>query len=184
MYLDRPDNKPETREDMIAYLKNHFRYHTMNSWNASTSYAHCIKINRVNGLTKEDRDACYDMLDLEEALDEMHMAMCGFKINHDGWWSIGSNGRSGGYLVLYAGGTDDKGHKHIYPGKSVDMYEDFNSWDNEALSNRVEVVWEFDLTCEDAVHAFIEFAKSHKVVEKEVLVPKTVRVAEERTQCH
>jgi len=34
-------------KDMIDYLKNHFRYNTMNSWNRSTSYANNLKIYKV-----------------------------------------------------------------------------------------------------------------------------------------
>lgn len=34
-------------KDMIDYLKNHFRYDTMNSWNRATSYANNVKIHRV-----------------------------------------------------------------------------------------------------------------------------------------
>jgi hypothetical protein len=36
-----------SRAAMTAYLKNHFRYHTMNSWNRSTSYACNLKVNRL-----------------------------------------------------------------------------------------------------------------------------------------
>ncbi len=33
-----------SRADMTGFLKKHFRYHTMNSWNRSTSYACNLKI--------------------------------------------------------------------------------------------------------------------------------------------
>ena len=36
------------RGEMIAFLKNHFRYDSMNSWNRSTSYANNIKLYKVN----------------------------------------------------------------------------------------------------------------------------------------
>lgn len=179
-YLDIPETKPVTRADMIAYLKNHFRYDTMNSWNASTSYANCIKITHLNGLTKEDRDACFDMLEVDEAFDDMRFMMQDFERMQDHRWGMGTNGRSGGYIVLYSGGVNDKGNKCIYPGKGVDMGEDFDSWDDESLMDRVETVWEFDQSCESIVAQFVEFARSHRVVEKEVMIPKTVKVAEER----
>lgn len=179
-YIDIPETKPETRADMIAYLKNHFRYNTMNSWNGSTSYANCIKITHLNGLSKEDMDACFDMLEVDEAFDDMRIMTDDFERNHDHMWGMGTNGRSSGYMVLYRGGVDDKGRKCIYPGKGVDMHEDFDEWDDDMLLDRVEVVWEFDLMCEDIVAQFIEFARSHRVVEKEVMVPKTVKVVEER----
>ena len=37
-----------TRKQMIDFLSDHFRYHTMNSWNNATSYARCVKLNRLS----------------------------------------------------------------------------------------------------------------------------------------
>ena len=36
-----------SRADMTAYLENHFRYPTMNSWNQATSYACNLKVDRL-----------------------------------------------------------------------------------------------------------------------------------------
>jgi len=36
---DVADATQATKEEMIAFLRDHFRYYTMNSWNRSTSYA-------------------------------------------------------------------------------------------------------------------------------------------------
>ncbi len=36
------------REAMKAFLQKHFRYHIMNSWNRSTSYANCIKLHQID----------------------------------------------------------------------------------------------------------------------------------------
>jgi len=46
MYYKEVDKRH--RRTMKALLKKHFRYHTMNSWNRSTSYANCIKLHQVN----------------------------------------------------------------------------------------------------------------------------------------
>jgi hypothetical protein len=65
-----------------------------------------------------------------------------------------------------------------YPYKGVDDDgEDFESWDIDSLRWRVNVVWDFDKTVERVVKAFIDFVKNHKVVEKQIMVPKTVQVA-------
>lgn len=69
MYLSIPNHKPRGRKAMIAYLATHSRYHTMNSWNCSTSYAHKIKICGF-GLDKDTLDACFDMLEVSEAFEE------------------------------------------------------------------------------------------------------------------
>ena len=50
---------------MTGFLKNHFRYPTMNSWNYSTSYACDLKIHSL-GLDADLTDRLYDMLELQE----------------------------------------------------------------------------------------------------------------------
>ena len=57
-----------SRADMTGFLKNHFRYHTMNSWNQSTSYACNLKIHRL-GLDGECESKLFDMIDTQEFLD-------------------------------------------------------------------------------------------------------------------
>lgn len=149
-----------TRGSQIEFLRGHERYHTMNSWNQATSYAHCIKIARLADLSREDRDRCYDGLACDEAFfgfsDEIHA----FGLNNEGW-CMGTNGRSGGYLVLYR----HEGGK-CYPGRGVDMGEDFATWDDESIATRVAEVRAFDDACEAAVAAYVEFCRGHKFVEK------------------
>ncbi|MDP2629286.1 MAG: hypothetical protein Q8P45_01080 [Candidatus Harrisonbacteria bacterium] len=101
---------PRAKTEMIEFLKDHFRYPTMNSWNRATSYARNIKIHRF-GLDHETESRCFDMLDLREAFDDFSATLHEFAIRHDYAWQIGQNGRSGGYLVLYQGGKKDSGHK-------------------------------------------------------------------------
>jgi ribosomal protein S27AE len=110
--------KPRTRKEMIEYLSNHFRYNTMNSWNRSTSYAVCVKVDHVPGLTKEQRDACYAMLDVDDGVwDESgyNQVLEEFAEENRWEWQIGTNGRSGGYLVLYQGYRKQSEHKSVCP---------------------------------------------------------------------
>lgn len=65
------------------------------------------------------------------------------------------------------------------PGRGVDSDQDFDSWSHDDLRRRVVLVKDFDRTCDLAVEAFIDYAKSHKVTEREIMVPKTVKVAVE-----
>jgi hypothetical protein len=64
-----------------------------------------------------------------------------------------------------------------YTGRGVagDM-PDFESWEMGSLQARVDVVWDFDKTVEKVVAAFINFVKNHKVVEKQIMVQKTIHV--------
>ena len=50
------------REAMTAFLKKHFRYHTMNSWNRSTSYANCIKLHQIDKPDDINSDTWWEML--------------------------------------------------------------------------------------------------------------------------
>ena len=101
---------PRSKTEMIEFLKNHFRYPTMNSWNRATSYARNIKIHRL-GLDHEIESRCFEMLDVREAFDDFSAILHEFEILHDYGWQIGQNGRSGGYLGLYQGGKKDAGYK-------------------------------------------------------------------------
>jgi len=56
---------------------------------------------------------------------------------------------------------------------------DISEWTVEDLKAEVDLVWDFDQTVEACKKAFIEFVRTHKVVEKEIMVPKKILVAEE-----
>ena len=98
-----------SRKAMITFLTKHFRYDTMNSWNRSTSYAHCVKLNRL-GLSKEQLDNAYEVLSTDFS-DEISWPIQEFTREQNGCYTIGFNGRSSGYLVLYESRYEDTGHK-------------------------------------------------------------------------
>ncbi len=105
--------KPRTRKEMVAYLKNHFRYDTIR--NSGTSFAVNIKINRIEFPDQETRNRAWDLLDVEDAFFEFDEILSDFAERHDHQYQIGRNGRSGGYLILYDGGKKDTGHKSFCP---------------------------------------------------------------------
>ena len=105
--------KPRTKAEMVKYLAEHFRYDTMNSWNASRSYAQCVKVGRhplFAGLTHAQLGVCYDMVGLDEAFLAVHEVLADFATVHLDEYQIGFNGRSSGYLVLYRGGRKPTGY--------------------------------------------------------------------------
>ena len=99
-----------SRKAMTEFLSKHFRYSTMNSWNGSSSYAHCVKIHRLP-FSEQERNVLYDMLDTEEAYEPINNILREFDAEHDFEYQVGFNGRSGGYLVLYRGGKKLSEHK-------------------------------------------------------------------------
>ena len=65
-----------------------------------------------------------------------------------------------------------------WPGKEVDMYEDFEDWTLSELRERVELVQDFDRLCETIVSEYIDICKNYRITEEEILVPKTIKVLE------
>lgn len=111
-----PKKKFSTRVDrrskraMAEFLANHFRYHTMNSWNLASSYANNVKIYNV--IPDELQDKAYEILEADH-YDQINQLVADFDAEHDYQYQAGFNGRSGGYLVLYKGGWKPSEHKRI-----------------------------------------------------------------------
>ena len=64
------------------------------------------------------------------------------------------------------------------PGKSVDQDEDFSDWDIDDLRKRVQLVQEFDRLCDQIVEEFIWMGEQYEVVDKDIMVPKNIKVLE------
>ena len=169
-----------SRDDMMAFLVGHPRYHTMNSWNQSTSYAHCIKLQRGLGLPKDIFDTMYGVVFCPYWTDHMGTLMSDFDIAHKHEWQVGTNGRSSGYMVLYQGGIKN-GRPFCQPGRSTDQNEDFYEWDIESLRDRVLLVQDFDMLVSDIVMEFGAFCQNYDVVDKTIMVPKTIRVLQDKS---
>jgi hypothetical protein len=167
---------------------------------------------------KETENTAFDLMSSDTdwwRASGIHDIIRQFEERYNYSWQIGSNGRSGGYLVLYQGGI--KPAKDTYkryctscgqgnwkiettvcgrcgeatmidypfvstyckPGLGTDMDDDFEDWDFDSLRDRVGLLWDFNTTINTAIEVFIAYCQVHRVVEEEVMVPKTVRVAEE-----
>jgi hypothetical protein len=203
---------------MVSYAELSIRYHTINSWNRSTSYADCIKLRQVDKPSDVDEETWWHMLEIPDWQDILSDLLEDFARQYDFNWQAGINGRSGGYVVLYRGGIKPSGYKsycarcgqknyqpgpegevgvcgrcnararinfkqtHMqvftWPGKDVDMCEDFDDWTLSELQDRAELVQRFDKLCDDIVRAYIDLCRNHRIAEKEILVSKTIKVLE------
>ena len=197
-----------SRKAMTEFLKEHFRYDTMNSWNCSTSYANNVKVHKL-GLTAEQEDKLWKLIDTDEYYDELRCAMDDFAEAHDYAWQAGFNGRSGGYLVLYQGskkysehlsfcpkcgqrnfktalpGNDKCGvcgatrvnyinppiETFTYPGRGTDDGEDFEDWSIEALRDRVKLVQEFDMLCDELLSITVDLLDNSDIEEEVAYAP-------------
>ena len=209
LFSKRVDKR--SRAEMTAYLSGHFRYNTMNSWNRSTSYACNMKLHKL-GLDRETEDKLWDMIQVPEFYERLNERIEDFNRQHNYLWQAGWNGRSGGYLVLYQGGTKPSGYRSYctkcgqknytsvaetgnwcgvcneearvdyikppmqifsFPGRDVDMDEDFEDWSLYELQQRTELVQEFDRLADDIVAEALYIAQNHSVEERTVYMPTT-----------
>ena len=178
MFFQEVDKR--SRKDMVDFLKNHFRYHTMNCWNNSTSYANNVKLyNHFNG---EELSKAFEILEQGSVFDEINLRLQDFDIEHDHTWQTGFNGRSQGYIVLYHGGRHSNGSPYSNPGKNTDMNAQFEEWDIQSLKERVKLVQEFDQMCDDVADIFNSYVKTYNVEEKEIMVPMKIKVLVEMAQ--
>lgn len=140
-------------KQMFNFLKNHFEYWTMNSWNRLGSIANNVKLYNL-GLTG-DWGVAYDMLAAGEyeTINDMLMVWADL---HNGF-EVNFNGRSGGYLVL----CNNNNNGHVLPEEitgSVD-YEEYKSYCKDYLgsvkANRntlvfyTKLVQDFDRLCDE-----------------------------------
>lgn len=157
------------RQEMVDFLKNHFRYDTMNSWNQSTSYANNVKLYNLD-IPKKYKDKAYELISGNIDMSYYHDLVSDImdQFNEKTGYGMGFNGRSSGYIVLYTGEYDiTKGRTVIYPGRSIDMYEDFDpdEWSMHDLQERVNLVQTFDYYCDKIRDAFLFVLDSCDIVE-------------------
>jgi hypothetical protein len=140
-------------KQMFNFLKDHFQYYTMNSWNRLKSIAHNVKIYNLK-LSGDHWTALTFLQDDDYFV--VNMMIEDWEAEHPGY-KVGFNGRSGGYLVLYS----DSSNCCVLP-EDVDeceSYEEYkrycreyygsvkaNRWD---LIRTVKLVQDFDRLCDE-----------------------------------
>lgn len=99
-----------SRKAMVSFLKDHDRYSTMNSCNRQSSYSNCVKVTQM-GLTSAQIDKAFEIMSVPYWNEEIQYVLDDFTEDMQGRWTIGSNGRSSGYLVLYESHYETTNHK-------------------------------------------------------------------------
>lgn len=160
-----------TKQAMIEFLTDHFRYSTMNSLNNSTSYAAKVKIYTF--VPRELQDKAYQLLD-SSIMYQINDILGNWSEEQNYHYQAAFNGRSNGYIVMIHGGRHENGQVYSQPGKSIDMGEDFSDWDEEDLKARVELVESFDTMVENCKDTFIDACKRYEIKRKMIMVEKEV----------
>ena len=99
-------------KQMFNFLKNHFEYWTMNSWNRLSSVANKVKLYDLD--LAGDWAVALSLLEAGE-YDEISRMIMDWERENPGY-EARFNGRCGGYLVL----TDKGSHRNILPDEITD----------------------------------------------------------------
>jgi hypothetical protein len=140
-------------KQMFNFLKGHYTYSTLNSWNGLRSIANNVKIYNL----KLSGD-CWTALQFLQEDDYfiINMLIEDWEADHRGY-SVGFNGRSGGYLVLY----NNDNSRSILPDEidESEDYEEYKRWCKDycgsVKANRsdlvlyTKLVQDFDRLCDD-----------------------------------
>lgn len=140
-------------KQMFNFLKEHFVYPTMNSWNLLYSIANNVKLHRLHLAG----NWCTALSLLENGeYDTLRWMIHDWVAEHTGY-EVYFNGRCGGYLVL----KDADYNGNLLPESVLDSdtYEDYKEWCREnygsVKANRDELVrftklvQDFDKLCDE-----------------------------------
>lgn len=172
-YVNKKNNK-----EMFYFLKEHFRYWTLNSWNRLDSIANNVKIYKL-GLDYK----ILELLELDNYLT-INTDIEDWEYEHKGY-KVGFNGRSGGYLVLY---NENNNSSVLDSYLENENYEDFKEevkeyygslkeYHNE-LVRQVELVQDFDKLCDSLLEECKYMLEHCKVVEKEEQITRKYNTLE------
>ena len=153
-YFHKPGLNLSHDKDMFEFIKSHLTYYTMNSWNGCTSIANNVKIYNLN--LEGD---CWTALAFLEADDyfSINQMIEEWEFAQNGYYSVGFNGRSCGYLVLYRRGSNQT----ILPDfiTDCDNYEEYKEYckavygsvaaNHLALRDICQDIQNFDKLCDE-----------------------------------
>lgn len=143
-------------KSMYNFLKNHYKYFTMNSWNGLRSIANNVKLYNLE--LDGDCDELLDYIfseyenDLVVVINEV---IEDFEANHKGY-KVGFNGQNCGYLVLYNEGNMRSILPDYFDYESYEDWiatlKDYNetvNWYKDELRSLTKLVRDFDLLCDE-----------------------------------
>lgn len=140
-------------KQMFNFLKNHFTYATLGSWNRLYSIANNVKLYNLS----LSGDWCNTLRLLEGGeYETLNLMIQDWEMEHPGY-EVYFNGRSGGYLIL----KDKEYNGHMLPESILDN-DDYNEYKNycrynfgSVRANRNELIMytkliqDFDKLCDE-----------------------------------
>ena len=173
-------------KSMFEFINNHFKYWTMNSWNRLKSIANNVKLYNLNldGDWGTVLDYLYDEEDIGDLQYQINEMISNWEDDHPGY-SLGFNGRSSGYLVIYNKEYDKEtdgvriNFRNILPDDLVgfDTYEEFKEsikdycgWTMKnmipELRKYTQLIRDFDKLCDNLRELVNDYSKLDYKAEK------------------
>lgn len=168
------------KQDYINFILKHDTYYLMNSWNISRGYSIKVKIYSM-GFNKDIETFAYSCLDvgsfyngINDILeDKTEYLKEKYKRNNRSNISIGFNGRSGGYLVLY-------GLLNKYMGSQI--YDEYylRQMSLTDIKDIYNLLKDFD-SLKQEIKEYVEDLYKNNTIEEEVInIPKKIKVLKEK----
>ena len=140
-------------KNMYEFLKGHFEYETLNSWNGLYSIANNVKIYNLE--LEGDYWRALEMLEREKYLG-INGLIADWQEEHQNY-RVYFNGKSGGYLVLYNKENNDNVLDwYITNSNDYEHFKELLKDDNMTLKEyhntlveQVEIVQDFDKLCDN-----------------------------------
>lgn len=169
----------ESRDDMLAFLRDHLKYFTMNSWNRIRSYANNVKLRNLE-IPDKLMDKAYEFIGAERnAYYKLCVDELIYEFMMETGYTAGFNGRSSGYIVMYDT-KKENGRTYVCYQDSVDE-SDIDEWSDKELRDRVTLVQRFDRLCDDIRELFIDCLEKSVIETIVEYIPRkvtTVRIPE------
>ena len=174
----------KTLEQKFQYLKNHFEYSLMNSWNKLYTIANNVKIYQL-GLSNKHIDKYFELCAVDDWFinDLLYLAIDAFKeFSKD--IDIFFNGRSNGYLVIIPNFYKFRKWTHLYDLynlSNIDYYDTYLEYKKEEniscidIENAYYTVKAFDKLCDVLRRNLIEIIEDAKIDEMEETTTKKVK---------
>lgn len=167
MFYKKDINK-QSAKSMFNFINDHYTYYTLNSWNLLKSIANKVKLYNLD-LDDENKafELMFDEFDESGLQWMLNTIIKNWEYEHPNY-SIGFNGRSGGYLVLY----NKDNSRSILPEylQGFKTYEDWKEYAKEycvyyikdlipELRRYTELIQDFDRLCDNMVATINAYCK-------------------------
>lgn len=174
-YFDKTSDKM-TMQEKFDYVKNHFRYLTMNSWNSDKNIANNVKLYNL-GLTKKQFNFALDFLFDENAsndfFNDVHYAIM------DSDFTAFFDGRTNGYLILgreYIVNEDIYSYDSYLEAKSELDKDGGKDYTKSNVNDDFNLVQSFDRLCDDIRDLLIYYCDNYELGEEKYTIERTRKI--------